>query len=328
MSAATAVLADEHEAELWAPRRERWYRSWARWRTNPSLVSGTVLLLAFVGVALYALGRYGSALTDVAILPQYYGAITYPGPSSAHPFGVLGGLDVDIATTLLRATPIDLLLVGGIVVAAANLGLLVGALAGLGNRVGAFLAVSLGDLWVTVPPFLFVLVLFMGLQPYVPLTDQLAVFGVLFVLVLWPYYARPVEARASAIAQSAYVEAARASGAGGLHLLRRHVVPNAIGPVLAQLPVDVGNVFFVLTVFPYLGCAGNGVYQNLTPLPGALFPEWGNLFANGVCYGLQGATWTGWWMVVFPLMPLVAFGVAVALFAEGLSRFLGQAPQA
>ena len=318
----------ELPAELWAPRRARWDRAWARWRTNVSLAAGTALLLAFAALALVALVRYGASLTDVGVLPEYYGAITNPGPSWAHPFGVLGGLDVDIASTLLRATPIDLLLVGGIVLAAANIGLFVGSLAGLGNRVGEFFAVSLGDLWVSVPPFLFVLVIFLGVQPYVPLADQLPVFGVVFVLVLWPYYARPVEARASAIGQSAFVEASRAGGAGAFHVLRRHVVPNAIGPVLAQLPVDVANVFFVLTVFPYLGCVGSGTYQNLTPLPGALYPEWGNLFAYGVCYGLQGASWTGWWMVVFPLVPLVAFGVAVALFAEGLSRFLGQAPQA
>jgi peptide/nickel transport system permease protein len=212
--------------------------------------------------------------------------------------------------------------VGGILALAVGLGVLAGAYAGLGAGPSDLALTAAADLVVGVPPFFLVMVLFLGVQRFLPPLDYLWVFALLFGLVLWPYYARPVRARAQEVAREPFVEAARAAGAPRSRLLARHVIPNSAFPVLAQLPVDVFNVFFVLTVFPFIACFGGGggrFFQLLSPLPYPAFPEWGNLLANGACYG-----WSilpelnAWWTYVFPGATVALFGFAVALTCDGL----------
>jgi len=246
-----------------------------------------------------------------------------PGPSWTHPFGVMTGPGVDILSALVRATPIDLALIGGPVLLALAIGLLLGAIAGfVGGPLD--LAVTFGsDLLTTAPPFFLVMVLFLGLQPYLKASQFLPVFGLLFALVLWPYHARPVRARAAQIAGETYVEAARAAGSGTGRLLRRHVIPNSIYPLLAQIPVDVYNLMFVLTVFPFLNLLSGSLFAPLSPLPASTYPEWGFLLANGVASGwspLQQIDY--WWMYAFPAATVVLFGIAVALVCDGLERLL------
>jgi peptide/nickel transport system permease protein len=146
--------------------------------------------------------------------------------------------------------------------------------------------------------------------------------------VLWPYYARPVRARAERVAREPYVEASRAAGASSTRLLTRHVLPNSLYPVFAQIPIDVYNIFFVLTVFPYLGCislrtGGSAGYAWLTPLPTIPFPEWGTILAVGACYGWQ-PIWNlnFWWMYAFPAAAIVLFGIAMALTCDGMEQLL------
>ncbi|MCI4339673.1 MAG: ABC transporter permease subunit, partial [Thermoplasmata archaeon] len=228
-----------------------------------------------------------------------------------------------------QATPIDLALIGGSILLAVAAGLLLGAYAGLvGGPVD--LAVTLvSDLLATVPPFFFVMVLFLGLQPFIHPPSYLWVFAVLYALVLWPYHARPVRARAQQVAGEPYVEAARAAGAGTGRLLGRHVIPNSLSPLLAQIPVDVYNFLFVLTVFPFLGCFGSGFFQDLTPLPlvaGGIYPEWGYILATGACVGWSPLNELNhWWMYAFPAIVVVLFGIAVALVCDGTERLLAGA---
>ncbi|MCI4368543.1 MAG: ABC transporter permease subunit, partial [Thermoplasmata archaeon] len=243
-----------------------------------------------------------------------------------HPFGILNGIGIDVMVGLVQATPIDLLLVGGTILCAVAIGVLLGSYGGYSRGLGDWLVTTTSDIVVGVPPFFFVLVLFLGIQPFVPADWALASFGLLFAAVLWPYYARPVRARAKLVSQAPYVEAARAAGAGDRQLLVRHVIPNSFYPVLAQVPVDVYNIFFVLTVFQFLGCFGGGAkgfFLTLTPLPGPSFPEWGYLLALGACYGwsiLPGLN--HWWMYTFPALTILLFGIAVTLTCDGIERLI------
>jgi peptide/nickel transport system permease protein len=175
-----------------------------------------------------------------------------------------------------------------------------------------------------VPPFFLVIIFFVGLYNFVPVQDALYLFVLLFGAVLWPYYARPVRARAESVTAEPYVEAAHSVGSSRPRTLLRHVLPNALDPVFAQIPIDVYQVFFVLTVFPFLGClsASNpgSKFAWVTPLPTSNFPEWGNLLAQGACYGISTSDLAHfWWMLLFPALVLLLFGVAIALTTDGLA---------
>lgn len=287
---------------------------------TPSLLAGVLLLGGFAGLALAAVARFG-LVDELAGRFAWQVAVYPPGPSRAHPFGVMSGLGVDVAHALWLATPWDLALLGAILGLAVTTGTLAGASAGYYRGGIDVVVTGFIDLVLAVPPFFLVVILYLGLVGFVDADQHLPLFVLLFAFVLWPYYARPVRARAITVSQEPFVESARATGSAPGRTLLYHVLPNSLGPSLAQLPIDVYQVFFVLTVFPFLSCFDAD--SLLSPLPSSHFPEWGNLLAQGVCFGwsvLPGANF--WWMYAFPAFVVVLFGCAVALTADGLETLL------
>jgi peptide/nickel transport system permease protein len=290
---------------------------------NPSLLVGSAILAAYALLGLVALVQYGSGVGSLPFSQSWAQSITPPGPTLAHPFGIMNVLGIDLAGALYESIPWDLALLGSILGIAVALGTVAGAWAGFARGPVDWVVTSLVDLLLSVPPFFLVIVLFVGLYNFVPIGYTLVLFVLLFAAVLWPYYARPVRSRAESVTSEPYVEAARASGGSRGRILLRHILPNTLDPVFAQIPIDVYQVFFVLTVFPFLGCSAQGssghTFAWVTPFPTAAFPEWGNLLAQGVCYGLAPGATNFWWMYSFPALVLILFGVAVALTTDGLS---------
>jgi peptide/nickel transport system permease protein len=94
-----------------------------------------------------------------------------------------------------------------------------------------------------------------------------------------------------------YVEAAFVAGASDVAILRRHIIPNAIAPALAQLSVSVGWSVLLTAGLSFVGA---GVV--------APIPEWGSMIATG----FQNVTTGQWWPSVFPG---IALGMAVFGFA-------------
>ena len=260
------------------------------------------------------------------------------GPSSAHPFGVLPGLGTDLFQAVWKATPWDLGLVGAILLFDAVLGWLLGALAGMYEG-GALdgVVMFVGDSLGAIPSFFLVVALFAGLAAVSPSEIGLPLFVVLFGLVIWPTTARTTRERARLVAREPFLESARASGAPARYLYFRHILPNSVAPLLAQIPIDVAPIFFVLTVFPWFwNCAGPVVPSGpdefflvpslppVSPLPSVNFPEWGSLLAVGTCEGLPTSLVGNfyWWMFLPPLVAIVGLGIGIALVCDGLEKRL------
>jgi peptide/nickel transport system permease protein len=309
---------------------------WARIRRiglqlldTPTLLLGLGLAGFFIGTSIDAVVTFGPHLDAMYSRVDWVNPPSAfpPGPSASHPLGVLDVLGVDGATSLFQATPWDVALVAGITVPSALLGLLLGAAAGAGNRLASGLVVIGGDLVLSIPaPFLVILV-FLSVSRFLEPDQYLWVFGLAFIAILWPYHARVVRQRAVIVGQENYVESARAAGASRGWVIRRHILPNSFVPVLAQVPVDVASIFFVLTAFPYANCLGGGgtstTFGIASPLPSRAFPEWGWLAANGACYGYAPVLAANfWWMYVFPIAAIALFSGTVLLLCDGLERFV------
>jgi peptide/nickel transport system permease protein len=301
--------------------RKRFEEATEAIRDTPSLLVGLALSAFLTGIAVAAVLDFGPGLTQ---LQQSFGleiAATPSPPSATHPFGTLNVLGIDLFVALFQATPIDVALVTGILVAAAAIGWSLGSGAGLFGGASEWLVAGAGDVLASVPVVFLVWILFVGIQPLVRGPGVLVVFGALFVAVLWPYYARPVRIVAGSVGASGYFEAARASGASRRRLLVRHGLPNTYVPILAQLPVDVANIFFFLVVFPYVTCITGGTYSLISPLPSAAFPEWGTLLGKGICYASAPLIGVLWWVFLFPTAAIVLYGIAVATTCDGLERW-------
>jgi peptide/nickel transport system permease protein len=316
-----------------------------RWGRRPpglGLLVGAGLLLAYVIAGLSALVEFQGSLNHLSTNRDWIPAYAPIAPSWAHPFGILPGFGTDLFRAIWQATPWDLAIVGSILAIDVFLGFFLGAIAGA--REGGVLdgvVTFMGDSLGAIPSFILVIIAFAGLAIVLPPNLGLPAFVGVFGFILWPTMARTVRERARAVSHEPYVEASRASGATRRHLLLRHILPNSLGPMLAQLPLDVAPIFFVLAAFPwYYNCAGpspalESAYAvpglpALSPLPSVVFPEWGYLLGVGTCFG---AGYPGqlsyWWMYVFPLMAILVFGLAVGLVCDGIDRWraLGRSSQ-
>lgn len=113
-------------------------------------------------------------------------------------------------------------------------------------------------------------------------------------------FARLMRAEVLRVRTGVFVEAARAGGVRWTGVLGRHVLPNALGPVLALATLTFGTAVLEVSALSFLG------YGATPPTP-----EWGSLVAGG-----RGFLATAWWMTTFPGLTVAA----VVLSANRLSR--------
>ena len=322
------------------PSRPSLRERWARRPPSLGFLVGAGMLAVYLVAALTALVVFRSSLDqlpqNVAWVPPYNPI----GPSDAHLFGIMPGFGTDLFRAVWQATPWDLGIVAGILAIDVFLGFFLGAIAGLdeGGLVDGVVT-FVGDSVASIPTFILAVVVFAGLLTVAPQAVGLPVFVAVFGVILWPTMARTVRERARIVAHQPYIEAARASGASFPRILVRHILPNSLGPVLAQLPLDVAPIFFVLSAFPwYYNCQLPGghptpphtppvnylvpVLPFFSPLPSSSFPEWGFLLGFGTCEGFSfPGGFDYWWMYLFPLLAIVGLGVALGLVCDGIERW-------
>jgi peptide/nickel transport system permease protein len=118
----------------------------------------------------------------------------------------------------------------------------------------------------------------------------------------WMPVARLVRAEVRALAARDFVVAARAAGVSRLRLALRHLLPNALAPVLVEGSLGVASAIVAESTLSFLGLG-------LQPPT----PSWGGMIADG-----RDALGTAWWASVFPGLALVAAALAFNLIGEGL----------
>jgi peptide/nickel transport system permease protein len=122
----------------------------------------------------------------------------------------------------------------------------------------------------------------------------------------WPWYTRLLRSQVLALRRAEYVEAARLSGRSRGRILLRHILPNALTPVVVQASMDLGSVILTLAGLSFLGLGA----QPPTP-------EWGLIISQGQNYVL-----TNWWYVTFPGLAILLSVSALNLVGDGLNDLL------
>jgi peptide/nickel transport system permease protein len=107
-----------------------------------------------------------------------------------------------------------------------------------------------------------------------------------FALVIswWPWYARLVRGIAVSIRQSDYVEAAQAIGLTKMQIVRKHILPNSITPIVVQATIDLGIVIIAMGGLAFLGLGTQPPH-----------PDWGLMISEG-----RSVLLTSWWVATFP----------------------------
>lgn len=187
-------------------------------------------------------------------------------PSERHPLGT-DHIGRDLLSRLVYGARVSLLVAAASVGGAAAVGVAVGLLAGYYGRWVDGAAMRLVDTFLAFPAILLALALVAALGAGV--TSVI----VALVLVFWTQYARVVRAVTLAEKEKAYVEAARAIGAGDLRILLRHILPGVLSPVVILATLGMGTAVVAESTLSFLGM---GVQ------PPA--PSWGWTLAFGTRY--------------------------------------------
>jgi peptide/nickel transport system permease protein len=299
------------------------------------ICQGTVICTYFQGSPspgpnCYAVGTY----TESEIAPTINPSDFSHGPSSflgPLPFGSL----TETPSNPYFYNPFDGLVKGsqwsmgiaaGVVASGALIGLLLGAVSGyFGGAVDEFV-MRITDIFLSIPALLLTIIIIATIGPQIQapwhgisvLDQRVGVLMGAFIITWWPGYTRVVRGQVLVTREQKYVEAAKASGARSGRIIRSHIIPNAVYPVLVQLSLDVGSVPLAIGGIIFLGFQiFPGVSQN--------FPEWGTIAALsvtnlsselGAC--AQATCSFPWWQVLFPGATLFLFAISVNFLSDGL----------
>ncbi len=244
--------------------RSVWGDAWNRLRKNPLSMMGLAIIVIFLFMAIF-----GRMLTPYDFLQQEIGN-QLQGPSRAHLLGT-DALGRDIFSRLLYGARTAAIVAFTTTVISLTLGILVGTAAGfLGGKVDQLL-MWLTDVTMSIPTLLLAMLVNTSLKR--PITnwfqqlyeqtrnpmylntlwlDFVIVFGAL-ALISWPGYARLVRGQVLGISRTIYVESARSTGASSLRIMMRHIVPNALGPLVVAVTGGVGGVLVLESSLSFLG---------------------------------------------------------------------------
>jgi peptide/nickel transport system permease protein len=228
-----------------------WSESWRRFRKHRLATVGMVVLLVMVAAVLVGPFVYRVPIDEIDFKAKL------KGPSWAHPLGT-DDLGQDLLARMLYGGRISLAVGVAAMLIAVSVGTLVGAAAGqMGGTVDHAL-MRLTDLFISLPglPLLLLLVYLFRDALKKMLGPEMGVF-VLVVAVIgglrWMLVARLVRAQFLSLREKEFVEAARGLGAPPLRQIVRHVLPNAMGPVIVAGTIDVAAAIIAESSLSFLG---------------------------------------------------------------------------
>jgi peptide/nickel transport system permease protein len=256
-------------------------------------VFGAVLLACVIAAACCADLAYPGDPWDMAAPP-----LLWPGDDPAFPLGS-DTLGRDIASGLFHGARASLLIGAVAALAALAAGTTIGALAGYyGGRVDAAL-MRLAELVQTMPPFLFAIVL-------------IAIFGprlrtVVFALaaISWPTIARLVRGEFLRLREREFVQSCVALGMGDGRIILRHILPNALPPVIVLTSVVVASAILTEAGLSFLGLGDPNVLT------------WGTMIGLG-----RDTLRTAWYMAAIPGAAILVTVLGLNLVGEGLNDAL------
>lgn len=261
----------------------------ALWRRLPGSGRFGVVLVAFLwlvaGMSPFFAERAREIRLDERLRP----------PSSAHLFGT-DDLGRDLLARVVVATPLSLAI--GLTAAAVSLalGFALGGLAGYLGGVADLLLSRLFEVVLCFP----VLFLLLALAAFLPPSPAAVILAI--GLTNWPGDARFARAEILKVKDLDYARAARAAGATTARVLVRHLLPNALPPLIVSAAFGVAWAILAEAALSFLGVG--------LPAPSA---SWGGILSAAPSY-IEEA----WWIALFPGLALFLTVCAYNLLAEGL----------
>jgi peptide/nickel transport system permease protein len=245
-----------------------------------AVLTGVMLTLVLLSVWIFP--DRGSAMDLAARLSP-------PFAQWAHPLGT-DPIGRDVLARVLVGGRISLMVGLLSVLGASLLGITIGLVAGYYRGFWDMLLMRCVDVQLALP-FILIALTFISI-----LGGGLENIILFMIISQWVQYARLVRGMVLSVREREFVQAARAFGVRDFAMVRHHILPNVIGPVIILMTLNVANNILLESSLTFLGLGVD-----------PLIPSWGGMLADGRTY-MQ----TAWWVSVFP-------GVAIMLTVLGLN---------
>ena len=228
-----------------------WREAWRRFKRHRMAMLSLVILLLMVAAVLVGPWLWPVAINDIDFTARL------KSPSLAHPLGT-DDLGQDLLARLLYGGRISLAVGLAAMLMAVIVGVLIGAIAGISRGSVDAALMWLTDLFLSLPQLpLLLLIIYLfrdGLKE--TFGPEVGVF-ILIVVVIggfrWMPVARLVRAQFFSLREKEFVEAARALGASTPRQVTRHILPNALGPVIVAGTIDVAAAIIAESTLSFLG---------------------------------------------------------------------------
>lgn len=266
-----------------------WRDGFRRLRRNKLAVSGAIVIVFLVFLALSA-----DFIAPYTYTKTNFGRLNEP-PSRDYPLGT-DQLGRDMLSRMIYGARVSMLVGLGAQIIVVSIGVPIGAFAGyMGGSTDTVLT-RFVDVMYAFPRLLFVILVMSMLGA--GLTNIFIAIG----LTGWVGIARQTRAQVLTIKEKDFVEGARSLGAGCFRLLFRHVMPNALTPILVSVTFGIPEAIFTEAALSFIGVGIN------PPTP-----SWGQMVGEGQQY-LRSA----WHLCVFPSIAIAATMLSFTFFGDGV----------
>jgi peptide/nickel transport system permease protein len=285
----------------------QWQLAWRRFRRHKLAMFGTGLFFIMAAISIFgpfllpynplnvpAITHFCAGSTT---LPSYNGC---PPLTPGHPMGTEGGgLGIDLLTVVVNGGRISLAIGVGASVFAAILGTIVGGFAGYFGGWIDTIAMRTVDVLLSLPIVIVITVFAkaFGLGDW-------RVILVIFAVLSWPGLARLVRSLFLTLRTEVFVDAARAVGVSDRRIIFRHILPNAMSPIIVSTTLSIAAIIVTEAFVDFLGY---GVDPNKQP-------TWGNILTraqDAIVYG-------NWWWGLFPGLAIVITVLGINFMGDGL----------
>lgn len=278
------------------PRWENIARGLYRFRSNYLSMVGLTMLIFLFLVAVFApvIAPFPEDATGKTRV-----AARLSPPSAEFAFGT-DKIGRDIFSRVVMGTSLAFQVGVVIILLATSIGVTIGAVAGYAGGWVDDILMRVTDIFLTVPPLVLVIAVTAALDKGIVNT----MIGV--SVVWWPGFARLTRSLVLSLREEPFVEAAYGIGAGHARIIFRHILPNAVSPIIIKMTTDFG--FAVLTAAA-LGFIGLGAQPPT--------PEWGAMINDGRRFFPDE-----WWIATFPGMAIWLMVFSWNLLGDGLRDVL------
>ena len=264
---------------------------WHRLRRNRLAMLGLALMSAILLLAVFAdvIADYDTKVVGMNMAERLQTL------SAKHWFGT-DGYGRDVFARIIHGSRLSLSLSIISMLIAVAVGSMIGAISGyFGGRVDDVL-MRLMDMLLAIPPML------MSISIVAALGRSMANLMLALALAYMPVFARVIRSSILSVKDQEFVEAARACGTSDARIILRHIIPNAVGPIIVQATLAMGSSILTISSLSFMG-------MGIQPPQ----PEWGTMLYEG-----RDLIRTSPYLVIFPGAAIAVSVLSLNLLGDGL----------